>query len=128
AGSDAVQAELFFTPREADGLDQSAVNTATIVVPPNDVVTLTDPLVQLFGLAPPKSGALEVRAAPEKVGFLTVTSAVDAPAPAGGTFGFQLPTVLRGEGAHLGVAHLISGITETPGYRTNLILAETTGV
>jgi len=76
----------------------------------------------------PIAGHLEVRAAPERIGLLTVTSNVDAAAATGGTFGFQLPTALRGEGARLGSSHLISGITQGGGYRTNLILAETTGI
>jgi len=127
AGSDPVQAELAYTPTELDGWDAARVRRAVVVVPPNDVVTLTDPLVQLFGLAPPAVGALEVRAAAEKIGFLTVTSTVDAPSAKGGTFGFQLPTFERGEGARLGEPQVIPGIVSTAALRTNLILAETTG-
>ena len=128
AGNDPVQAELVFTPTELDGWDASRVKRAVVVVPSNDVVSLTDPLVQLFGLAPPAVGALEVRAAPEKIGFLTVTSTVDAPSAKGGTFGFQLPTFERGEGAVLGAPQVIPGVVSTAALRTNLILAETTGV
>ncbi len=127
AGSDPVQAELAYTPTELDGWDSTRVRRAVVVVPPNDVVTLTDPLVQLFGLAPPAVGALEVRAAAEKIGFLTVTSTVDAPSAKGGTFGFQLPTFERGEGARLGEPQVIPGIVATKALRTNLILTETTG-
>ena len=128
AGSDPVQAELLYTPTEASGWDASRVRRATVVVPPNDVVALTDPLVQLYGLAPPAVGALEVRAAAEKIGFLTVTSTVDAPSAKGGTFGFQLPTFERGEGARRGSPETIPGIVATAALRTNLILAETTGL
>ena len=128
AGSDAVQAELVYTPTELDGWDPSRVRRAVVVVPSNDVVSLTDPLVQLFGLTPPAVGALEVRAAAEKIGFLTVTSTVDAPSEKGGTFGFQLPTFERGEGAVLGAPQVIPGIVSTAALRTNLILAETTGL
>ncbi len=128
AGNDPVQAELVFTPTETDGWDAARVRRALVVVPSNDVVTLTDPLVQLFRLAPPAVGALEVRAAPEKIGFLTVTSVVDAASPKGGTFGFQLPTFERGEGARLGEPHVLPGIVATTGSRTNLILVETTGL
>jgi sugar lactone lactonase YvrE len=128
AGSDPVQAELVFTPTELDGWDAARVRRAVVVVPSNDVVSLTDPLVQLFGLAPPAVGALEVRAAAEKIGFLTVTSTVDAPSEKGGTFGFQLPTFERGEGARLGDPQVIPGIVATGALRTNLILGETTGV
>lgn len=128
AGNDPVQAELVFTPTETDGWDASRVRRAVVVVPPNDVVTLTDPLVQLFRLTPPAVGALEVRAAPEKIGFLTVTSTVDAASSKGGTFGFQLPTFERGEGARLGEPHVLPGIVATTESRTNLILVETTGL
>ncbi|KAA0255790.1 MAG: hypothetical protein EDX89_03485 [Acidobacteria bacterium] len=128
SGNDPVQAELVFSPADADGYDPTRVSRATVVVPPNDVVALTDPLVQLFGLSPQVAGALEVRAPQEKVGFLSVTSQVDAPAKAGGgTFGFQMPTALRGEGARLGRPFVVSGITATAAYRTNLILVETSG-
>ena len=128
AGSDAVQAELVYTPTERSGWDGTLVRRAVVVVPPNDVVSLTDPLVQLFGLTPPAVGALEVRAAAEKVGFLNVTSTVDAPSAKGGTFGFQLPTFERGEGARLGEPQVIPGIVSTTALRTNLILVETTGL
>jgi len=50
-GGDSVQVELIFTPSGADGFDASAVKRAVIVVPPNDVVTLVDPVVQVFGAA-----------------------------------------------------------------------------
>ncbi len=133
SGTDPVQAELFYTPASSqtalvDGFDAQAVRHATVVVPPGDVVNLTDPLVQLFGLTPPVSGSLEVVTAPEKAGFLTVTSSVDAPAVAGGTFGFQMPALPRGTGARVGSPHVVTGITSTAALRTNLILAETTGL
>lgn len=128
AGNDPVQTELLYTPTDLDGWDGNRVRRAVVVVPPNDVVSLTDPLVQLFGLTPPAVGALEVRAAAEKVGFLTVTSTVDAPSSEGGTFGFQLPTFERGEGARLDEPHVIPGIVATTALRTNLILTETTGL
>jgi PKD repeat protein len=128
SGTMETAADLFFTPSGKDGFDPGAVKKATVLVPPNDIVHLTDPLVQLYGLAPEVSGSLEVRCAPEKIGSLTVTSSVDAPARAGGTFGFQIPTVLRGEGARLGSPHLLVGVAGTSASRTNLILTETTGL
>ena len=127
AGSEDVQADLLYTPRDADGFG-GEVRRATVKIPRNDVVTLTDPLAQLYGLPPPASGQLEVRAAPERIGFLTVTSSVEAPARTGGSFGFQMPTANRGEGARLSSPHVIPGITYTTRFRTNLILAETTGL
>ncbi len=55
-GSDAVQADLFFTPSGTDGFDTAGVKRATLVVPPNDVVTLTDPIVQCSASALPRKG------------------------------------------------------------------------
>ena len=46
-----VQAELIFTPEGSDGFGTNAVKRAIVIAPANDVVTLTDPLVQIFGLA-----------------------------------------------------------------------------
>ncbi|MEO6323410.1 MAG: hypothetical protein ABIT01_08340 [Thermoanaerobaculia bacterium] len=127
SGTVDVQAELLFTPSGKDGFGPDVVK-GTVVIPKNDIVNLTDPLVQFFNLTPPVFGTLEVRAAPERIGQLTVTSGVDAPSAEGGSYGFQMPAVFRGEGARLGASHLIAGITATPAFRTNLILAETTGV
>ena len=127
AASESVQAELVYTPAGADGFDASAVKRLRVVVPANDVVTLTDPLVRLFGLAPPAVGQLEVRADASRLGALTVTSAVDAPARSGGTFGFQLPVLRRGEGASLGKPQVIPAVRIDPASRTNVILAETRG-
>ncbi len=124
AGTRAVPAQLLFTSATT-----GEVRRATVVVPAGDVVSLTDPLVQLFGLAPPVYGPIEVRtAAPEDIGLLSVSSGVDAPSPSGGVFGFQMPTVLRGEGARLGSPHFVAGVPENAKLRSNLILAETTGL
>jgi sugar lactone lactonase YvrE len=127
AASDDIQVELVFTPAGVDGFDTGAVRRLKLTVPRNDVVSLTDPLVQLFGLTPPAVGQLEVRADPSRLGALTVTSGVDAPAKAGGTFGFQLPILRRGDGASLGQPQIIPAITLDATYRSNVILAETTG-
>src|SRR5262249_9450795 len=127
SGTAAVQADLFFTSHDEDGFT-GTVRRATLVVPPNDVVSLTDPLAQLFGTTGTAFGSLEVRAPQDKTGSLTVTAAVDAPAATGGTFGFQMPTALRGEGARLGSPHVITGITSTSAFRTNVLLTETTGI
>ncbi len=125
AASQAVQTTLVFTPPQTDGFG-SGVRSATVLVPPGDAVALTDPVTQLFGL-PSGSGDLEVRAAPERIGSLTVTSGVDAPGKNGGSFGFQMPTLLRGEGAKLGRPSFFSGLRRSAAYRSNLILVETTG-
>lgn len=127
-GGRPVEAELIFSPRDLDGFDESGVKRATLTVPPRDILTLNDPVEQLFGLTPPVSGALEIRAAPEAIGFLSVSSTVEAPAANGGSFGFQMPTLLRGEGARLGAPHTLAGVTAGAAFRSNLILAETTGL
>ena len=82
-----------------DGWDPARVRGATVVVPPNDVVSLTDPLVQLFGLTPPAVGALEVRAAPgeDRLPDRHLRRSTRR-RPDGGTFGFQLPTLRAGRG------------------------------
>jgi hypothetical protein len=126
-GSEAIQSDLFFTPAGADGFDGTQVKRATVLVPPNDAVTLTDPLVQVFGLSPPVQGQIEVRAALERVGFLLVSASVLSPAAGGGAYTYQLPTFRLGEGARLGSTHLISGVSVGAGLRTTLLLAETSG-
>ena len=132
AGTEAVQAELVFTPASSDAslVDGfgPAVRRATVVVPPNDVVRLPDPLVLLFGLAPPVAGTLEVRAAAERAGFLSVASSVDAPSASGGSFGFAIPVFRSGEGIRAGSSAAITAVASDAVERTNLILAETTGV
>jgi sugar lactone lactonase YvrE len=133
AGTEAVQAELVFTPAPSgsslvDGFDTSAIRRATVVVPPNDLVRLSDPLVLLFGLTPPVSGTLEVRAPSARAGFLSVSSSVDAPSSSGGTFGFALPVFKSGEGIRAGSTATLAAVASDAAERTNLILAETTGV
>jgi hypothetical protein len=82
----------------------------------------------LFGLTPPVSGTLEVRAPAERAGFLSVASSVDAPASGGGAFGFALPVFRSGEGIRAGASAAITAVASDAAERTNLILAETTGV
>jgi hypothetical protein len=128
SGSEAVEADLVFTPSGADGFDGSAVRTTSIVVPPNDAVTLTDPLVQIFGLTRPVSGSMELRAAREKIGFLSVSSEVMVGVEKGGSNGYQVPPFGRGEGARSGSLQTIPGIAAGGGIVTRIILAETSGV
>ena len=133
AGTEAVQAELVFTPASSDavfvdGFDTAAIRRATVVVPPNDLVRLSDPLVLLYGLTPPVSGTLEVRAPASRAGFLSVASSVDAPSARGGTFGFALPVFRSGQGIRAGSRAAITAVAFDGAERTNLILAETTGV
>ena len=71
-----MQAELIFTPAGVDGFDGNGVVCGTVVVPPNDVVAITDPIVQLFGLTAPANGAIEVRLPRERVGLVAVRSSI----------------------------------------------------
>ncbi len=133
SGTEAVQTELVFTPASSDsklvdGFDTSAIRRATVIVPPNDLVRLSDPLVLLFGMAPPVSGTLEVRSPASRAGFLSVASSVDAPSIKGGTFGFALPVFRSGQGIRAGSSAAITAVASDAAERTNLILAETTGV
>ncbi len=126
-GSDPVQTDLFFTPAGSDGFNASAVKRATIVIPPNDVVTLTDPLVQVFGLSAPAQGQIEVRADPAKIGFLIVSSSVFTPLTTGGSYSYEMPTLLLGEGARLGTSQVIVGVGANASTRASLTLVETSG-
>jgi sugar lactone lactonase YvrE len=122
-GSDAVQAELIFTPSGADGFDPTLVRRATVVVPPNDVVTISDPLSQLFGVARPASGQLEVRLPRERIGLVAISATTGI---AGGS-GFGVPVVNRGDGARLSSAHALPAITKSSSVTTAVVLAETSG-
>ena len=124
-GGGAVQAELIFTPEGSDGFDAGAVKRIIVVVPPNDVVTLIDPIVQTFRLSRPARGSIEVRLPAERVGLLRVTSAV---AVIGSGGGFVTPVVTRGEGARVASPHGLSGITSNASVTTSLTLAETSGI
>lgn len=109
-GSDAVNAELIFTPVGFDGFDPNAVKRAVVVVPPNDVVTLTSPAAQLFGVAAGTLGQIEVRIPVNRLGLIAVTA--------------DAPVVTRGEGARIGTPQIIYLTSAMP---TTLTLAETTG-
>ena len=125
-GGAALTADVYFTPTGSDG-SSGSVRRASIIVPPNDVVTLTDPLNQIFGLSPPASGQAEVRAAADKVAFLTVNADVFVPAAGGGTNGYSIPVLQRGEGARTGAPHKLVGITGSPNVRASVVVVETSG-
>jgi sugar lactone lactonase YvrE len=118
-GGESVQAEMIFTPVDAEGFDSPSVRRVTVVLPPNDVLTLTDPLQQLFKASRPASGSLEVRIPRERLGLVAVSAAVTG---SGG--GYVVPTLNRGDGARVASPHLITGITAP----ASLTLVETTGV
>lgn len=120
-GTDAVQTQLFFTP------DEGPAMSATVALPPNDVVTLTDPIRRLFRSSA-SAGTVEIRAQQDRLGLLTITSSVNTIPKAGGRFGYRVPVAFRGEGATLGAPQLLAGISASGNLITNLVLSETTGV
>lgn len=113
SGGDSVQVEMVFTPSGSDGFDAIAVKRAVVLVPPNDVVTLIDPLVQIFSAADGAFGQIEVRIPRERLGLIAVTAS-------------NAPVVKRGEGARVGAGHAIymPGATGTAA----VVLAETSGL
>ena len=121
-GSDAVQVELIFTPSQADGFDSDNVKRVTVVAPPNDVITLTDPLAQVFRLARPASGQIEVRLPRERIGLVTVSAETFA-----SNASMSIPVVNRGDGARVNAAHVLLGVTNSGSTTTSLVLAETSG-
>ena len=120
-GGDSVQAELLFTPAGRDGFDSTAAQRVVVVVPANDVVTITDPAVQLFGRTPPQSGQIEVRLPRERVGLVNVRASLVV---LGGKGGFETPVVNRGDGARIGAPLVINLL---PQSNVSLVLAETSG-
>ncbi len=120
-GGDSVQAELIYTPAGSDGFDASAVQRVVVVVPANDVVTITNPAEQLFGKTAPQSGQLEVRLPKERVGLVSVRASIVVP---GGRGGFETPVVRRGDGARLGTPQVLALL---PQSNVALVLAETSG-
>lgn len=120
-GGDSVQAELIYTPTGQDGFDAAAVQRAVVVVPANDVVTITNPAEQLFGRTAPQSGSIEVRLPKERVGLVSVRASVVVP---GGSGGFETPVVRRGDGATAGAPQVIHLL---PQSNVSLVLAETSG-
>jgi hypothetical protein len=125
-GGAALDAEIFFTPRGIDGGDPSRVKRAVVTVPPNDVVTLTDPLFEIFDLPSPAVGQMEIRTSADKVNMLTVNSSVYLPL-ASGEFAYRVPVAVRGEGSRVGSLHTIAGFSASPSIRPALVLTETTG-
>lgn len=125
-GNEPVQVELVATPGAADGFDRQAVRARSVLVPANDVVVLTDPLRQLFGLTPPAFAQIEVRAAEGRVGSVNVSSSV-ARSAADQRGGYEVPIFERGEGARLGRSVIVRGARSGAGAKTTLVLVETSG-
>lgn len=124
SGGDSVQVELLFTPSGADGFDAAAVKRAVVVVPPNDVVTLTDPLIQVFGGSDGAAGQIEVRVPRERLGLIAVTASTVF---LGSGSTAIIPVVTRSEGARMAAPHVIY-LPPAPGATTTLTLAETSGL
>lgn len=120
-GSDSVQAELIYTPSGSDGFDVTAVQRVVVVVPPNDVITVTDPATQLFGRTAPQSGQIEVRLPRERIGLVSVRA---SEVVLGGTGGLETPVVNAGDGARRGAGQIL---TLLPQSNVALVLAETSG-
>jgi len=120
-GGDSVQAELIYTPSGSDGFDAGAVQRAVVVVPANDVVTITNPAEQLFGGTAPQAGQIEVRLPKERVGLVSVRASIVVP---GGSGGFETPVFSRGDGARIGAPQVIYLL---PQSSVSLVLAETSG-
>src|SRR5581483_9849684 len=124
-GGEAVQVELTYTPEGADGFDATRVRRAVIVAPPNDVVTLTDPLVQIFGASRPARGTIEVRLPRERLGFVSVSSSIVA---LGAGTSYTMPIAGRGDGARASAPQSVIGVMKKTGAATSLTLVETSGV
>jgi len=124
-GGEAVQVELTYTPQSADGFDATQVRRAIVVVPPNDVATLTDPLLQIFNATRPARGSIEVRLPRERLGFVSVSSSVVA---LGAGTSYTMPVVNRGDGARAGSPQTLIGVMKNSGATTALSLVETSGV
>jgi len=123
-GGEAVQVELTYTPESADGFDATKVRRAIVVVPPNDVATLTDPLVQIFNATRPARGSIEVRLPRERLGFVSASSSIIA---LGAGTSYTMPVVARGDGARAGAPQTLLGVMKNSGATTALTLVETSG-
>ncbi|HEX3580901.1 MAG TPA: SdiA-regulated domain-containing protein, partial [Thermoanaerobaculia bacterium] len=117
-GTDPVQAQLIFTPANTDGFDPQSIRRVTVTVPANDVVTLTNPAVQVFKLAPSTRGQIEVRLPAERVGLINVSATLGA---------IALPVANRSAGARIGESQVIPGITKSSSLVTAIVFAETSG-
>jgi sugar lactone lactonase YvrE len=125
AGTEAVNAELIFTPASTDGFDAAGVRRAIVVAPPNDVVTLIDPLTQLMGMSRPASGQLEIRIPNERLGLIGVNAATVA---IDGNASIAMPLVNRFDGARGSDSESLFNLVEDASTTTSLILAETSGL
>ncbi|MBL8114044.1 MAG: Ig-like domain-containing protein, partial [Acidobacteria bacterium] len=124
--SEPVAADFYYTPDGKDGLTDSGVLKSTITIPGSTTVRLSDMLAALFDVT--GSGQVELRtASPEALTLRTAVESVTGGDPAL-RFGTEIPTVASGSGTGRGLSPLvIPGIRGDATFRTNLLLAETTG-
>jgi sugar lactone lactonase YvrE len=125
SGSDPVPVDLVYTPEGSDGFDAATVLRASIVIPPNDVVSLTDPLVQIFGKSSDATGSVEIRSA--KLAQLAIRAEGRKAANGGGVYTTLMPVAMRGEGSRIDSPHRLAGITSSGDTKTSLIMTETSG-
>ncbi|HSP17229.1 MAG TPA: hypothetical protein VLV78_20975 [Thermoanaerobaculia bacterium] len=125
AGTDAVTTDLIFTPAATDGFDASGVRRTVVVAPPNDVVTLVDPLTQLMGLSRPASGQLEIRIPNQRLGLIAVNAATVS---IDGNASVTMPLVNRLDGARGSEVQSLLNVVEDAATTTSLVLAETSGL
>ncbi len=125
SGSDAAPVDLIYTPEGGDGFDATTVLRASIVIPPNDMVSLTDPLVQVFGKSADAAGSIEVVSS--RLPQLAIRAELRKTSTGGGVYSTVIPVAMRGEGARVASAHRVTGITSDASTRTSLILSETSG-
>lgn len=121
-----VPADLYFAPDGRDGLLDATVRKASVTVPANRTIRLSDGLDSVF--ATTGSGQIEVKS--PYPGLLSVRTKVESVTNGDPTsrYGTEIPTVARGSGIGLGQGELVvGGIFESPSNRTNLILTETSG-
>jgi sugar lactone lactonase YvrE len=125
SGSDPVPVDLVYTPEGSDGFDAAAVLRASIVIPPNDVVSLSDPLVQIFGKSADATGSIEILSA--KLAQLAIRAEGRKAAEGGGVYTTSMTVAMRGEGARIDSAHRLVGVTSSASTKTSLIVTETSG-
>ena len=123
-GSDPLQRPISSSRPRGPTPECRGGETGDVVVPPNDVVTLTDRSLRFRFAAPARDRS--VRAAPRKIDSRRFASSPHA-GDDGGGYSYEMPTLLLGEGARLGSSHVIVGVASNSTTRTALTLAETSG-
>jgi hypothetical protein len=126
SGSDPVPVNLVYTPEGSDGFDATAdLRSSSIVIPPNDVVSLTDPLVQILGKSAEPTVSIEILSA--KLGQLPIRVEGRKAASGGGVYTRSMPVAIRGERARIDSPYRLAGIMSNASTKTSLIVIETSG-